>query len=38
MNMKLIDLIEYYEDLADEAQRKNDAYMKSINKGGDGYS
>lgn len=31
--MSLVDLIDYYEDLADESERKNEAYRKGT-KGG----
>lgn len=32
--MPLIELIEYYEDLADEAEKKNKEYVKAL-KGGE---
>lgn len=35
--MPLVDLIAYYDDLADEVQRKNEAYMKAMNRGGDNF-
>jgi hypothetical protein len=31
--MSLIDLVQYYEDLVEEAERRNEEYEKSLKRG-----